>query len=116
LNQTKNFQAAKTFSSTFYLFQINLSSVTKRGDISLSLTSPFGTKSIILTERPRDGESASFSGFQTWPMSSVHFWGESVQVGDSSVWKLTVTNGGEKSFVTLDEWSLTFYGTSTTPI
>ena len=89
--------------------------MTKRGDISLSLTSPSETKSIILTERPLDDDSTDFSGFLTWPMSSVHFWGESVKAGDSSDWKLTVNNGGENS-VTLDEWSLIFHGTSTNPL
>nr|CAD7425939.1 unnamed protein product [Timema monikensis] len=58
-----------------------------RGNLRLVLTSPSGTSSTLLFERPRDVLSASFDD---WPFLSVHFWGEGVE----GRWTLQVVNGG----------------------
>lgn len=44
-----------------------------RGNLKILLTSPMGTTSTLLFERPRDVVS---SNFDDWPFLSVHYWGE----------------------------------------
>ncbi|KAK3588783.1 hypothetical protein CHS0354_011991 [Potamilus streckersoni] len=94
----------------------------RRGDIVLHLTSPMGTKSTILPQRPNDSDRAK--GFDKWAFLSVHFWGEN-PVGR---WKLEVEvrhnpNGwdggsfpGAATTNVLESWSLVLYGTEDNPI
>ena len=56
---------------------------TRRGDIHIYLTSPSGTRSTLLAQRPMDN---SRSGFQNWPFMTVHTWGEN----PNGEWKLEV--------------------------
>lgn len=56
-----------------------------RGEIELELTSPMGTRQLILPKRPRD---RSHHGFKRWRFNTVQLWGES-PVG---LWTLEVTN------------------------
>jgi proprotein convertase subtilisin/kexin type 5 len=58
-----------------------------RGNLQLILTSPQGTPSTLLLQRPRDLVS---SNFDDWPFLSVHFWGEDPH----GVWTLAVVNAG----------------------
>ncbi|CAH0718280.1 unnamed protein product, partial [Brenthis ino] len=82
-------------------------SATRRGDLRISLTSPAGTKVTLLAPRPHDSSRA---GFNSWPFMSVHMWGES----PLGVWQLEVSNEGRYlGRATLQDWSLTLYGTST---
>ena len=60
---------------------------TRRGDMHIYLTSPAGTRSTLLAQRPMDN---SRSGFQKWPFMSVHTWGEN----PNGEWKLEVHNEG----------------------
>lgn len=60
---------------------------TRRGDIHIYLTSPMGTRSTLLAQRPMDN---SRSGFQKWPFMTVHSWGEN----PNGVWKIEVHNEG----------------------
>lgn len=46
---------------------------TSRGSLDIFIISPSGTVSTLLSRRPLD---ASRSGFDKWPLMSVHFWGE----------------------------------------
>jgi proprotein convertase subtilisin/kexin type 4, furin, putative (fragment) len=62
-------------------------SAARRGDIHIYLTSPLGTKSTLLAQRPMDN---SRSGFQNWPFMTVHSWGEN----PNGEWKLEVHNEG----------------------
>jgi proprotein convertase subtilisin/kexin type 5 len=55
-----------------------------RGDLRIVLTSPMGTESVLLFERPLDIVSSTFDD---WPFLSVHFWGEKI-VGR---WGLKIT-------------------------
>lgn len=47
-----------------------------RGNLRIILTSPMGTTSTLLFERPRDVLSPNFDD---WPFLSVHFWGEKAE-------------------------------------
>lgn len=60
-----------------------------RGNLRILLTSPMGTTSVLLFERPRDVTS---SNFEDWPFLSVHFWGERPQ----GRWTLQIINGGNR--------------------
>ena len=90
---------------------INLSSQARRGDLSVTVISPMGTKSQLLGPRPFDDIKTGFSLFGKWPMMSVHFWGEN-PVGK---WTLVVKNQGDSGRATLHDWHVIFYGTETDP-
>ncbi|XP_071449576.1 furin-like protease 2 isoform X2 [Hetaerina americana] len=83
-----------------------------RGNLRVALTSPMGTTSTLLFERPRDVIS---SNFDDWPFLSVHFWGERAD----GRWTLQILNGGSRHVNQpgiLKKWQLIFYGTATDPI
>lgn len=83
-----------------------------RGNLRLDLTSPLGTTSTLLFERPRDVVS---SNFDDWPFLSVHYWGEKVD----GTWTMTVRNSGNRHVNQpgiLKKWQLIFYGTAANPI
>ena len=70
--------------------EVFLTFSSRRGDISLILTSPSGTKSYLMTPRPYDSELTEFEyGTLLWKFSSVHFWGEDIR----GTWKLTMKRG-----------------------
>jgi len=79
----------------------------RRGDVQIYLTSPGGTKSMLLARRPHDSSRA---GFQDWPFLTVFSWGEN-PVG---TWQLDIQNDGRYQ-VELHRWSITFHGTTTDP-
>ncbi|KAL1137834.1 hypothetical protein AAG570_009530, partial [Ranatra chinensis] len=60
-----------------------------RGNLRVVLTSPRGTPSTLLLQRPRDVLSSNFDG---WPFLSVHFWGEDPR----GTWTLSIVNAGAK--------------------
>jgi proprotein convertase subtilisin/kexin type 5 len=60
-----------------------------RGNLRILLTSPMGTTSVLLFERPRDVGS---SNFDDWPFLSVHYWGEKAD----GRWTLQITNAGNR--------------------
>ncbi|CAO1381843.1 unnamed protein product [Diamesa hyperborea] len=83
-----------------------------RGNLRILLTSPSGTTSTLLFERPRDVVK---SNFDDWPFLSVHFWGEKAE----GRWTLQIINGGRRRVNqagVLAKWQLIFYGTQTNPI
>ncbi|XP_066992813.1 furin-like protease 2 [Anabrus simplex] len=83
-----------------------------RGNLRIILTSPMGTPSTLLFERPRDVVS---SNFDDWPFLSVHYWGEKAD----GRWTLQVINAGSRHVNQpgiLKKWQLIFYGTATNPI
>ena len=78
-----------------------------RGDVSIELTSPMGTKSTLLPYRRSDFHR---DGFHKWPFMTVLSWGEN-PAGD---WTFIVrTKDGAAA--SLDGLELVFYGTSDTP-
>ncbi|KAK9878880.1 hypothetical protein WA026_003709 [Henosepilachna vigintioctopunctata] len=83
-----------------------------RGNLRILLTSPMGTQSTLLFERPRDVVS---SNFDDWPFLSVHFWGEQAL----GRWTIQVINAGSRHVNQpgiLKKWQLVFYGTNIQPI
>ncbi|ODM97970.1 Furin-like protease 2 [Orchesella cincta] len=83
-----------------------------RGNLRILLTSPMGTTSVLLFERPRD---VSSSNFDDWPFLSVHFWGEQAH----GRWTLEIINSGSRRINQpgmLKKWQLILYGTDTNPI
>ncbi|KOB78841.1 Endoprotease FURIN, partial [Operophtera brumata] len=83
-----------------------------RGNLRILLTSPMGTISTLLFERPRDVVS---SNFDDWPFLSVHFWGEHAE----GRWSLQIVNGGNRHVNQagiLKKWQLIFYGTAVDPV
>ncbi|XP_054722363.1 PC3-like endoprotease variant B [Uloborus diversus] len=73
------------------------------GHLEMSLTSPMGTRSAILTRRPYDNKTTRFPH---WDFTSLHFWGEDPE----GKWLFEVSNHGyENGF--LNYFSVTFYGT-----
>lgn len=83
-----------------------------RGNLRILLTSPMGTTSTLLFERPRDVIS---SNFDDWPFLSVHFWGEK----SAGRWTLQIVNAGNRHVNQpgiLKKWQLIFYGTAINPI
>ncbi|CAH1158384.1 unnamed protein product [Phyllotreta striolata] len=79
----------------------------RRGDLKIQLTSPLGTKVVLLANRPHDN---SRGGFNVWPFMSVHSWGESPY----GTWQLDIHNDG-RLLGEVKSWQLTLYGTSTPP-
>lgn len=82
----------------------------RRGELTLNLTSPMGTKSILLSRRPRDSDTTV--GFDKWPFMSTHTWGEDPR----GTWKLEVGFSGESpQNGYLNEWTLMLHGTQSAP-
>uniref|UniRef100_A0A672R446 Neuroendocrine convertase 2 n=2 Tax=Sinocyclocheilus grahami TaxID=75366 RepID=A0A672R446_SINGR len=82
----------------------------RRGDLNVNMTSPMGTKSILLSRRPRDDDAKV--GFDKWPFMTTHTWGEDPR----GTWLLEVGFQGEapQSGV-LKEWTLMLHGTQSAP-
>ena len=82
----------------------------RRGDIQVELTSPHGTKSVLLPYRKFD--FVNYVGYSNWPFMSVHHWGES----PLGTWKLKVLFKSSSGYVTVRVNGLELYGVSTTPV
>ncbi|XP_033109522.1 furin-like protease kpc-1 [Anneissia japonica] len=84
----------------------------RRGQLTITLTSPSGTRSNLLSRRPRDfGKS-----FQDWPFMTTHSWGESA----FGTWRLKIEDQHRYFFSSsisghLHSWSIILYGTITLP-
>ena len=82
----------------------------KRGDISANLTSPMGSTSTLLFNRPYD--LVTVEGYYNWPFLSVLHWGE------NPIGQWTVRIGWSNSFrgsATLNNISVSLYGVSSVP-
>ncbi|XP_073452835.1 proprotein convertase subtilisin/kexin type 4 [Aquarana catesbeiana] len=66
--------------------QISLS-YTRRGDLQIFLTSPMGTRSVLVSLRPYDLSSA---GYRKWTFMTTHSWDENPQ----GTWTLELVNNG----------------------
>lgn len=85
---------------------------TRRGDVEMFLTSPMGTRSMILSRRPNDDDGRD--GFTKWPFMTTHTWGEDPR----GRWTLEVrfnTPNGNKQIGWLREWTLMLHGTRDAP-
>uniref|UniRef100_A0AAU7L203 Neuroendocrine convertase 2 n=1 Tax=Dugesia japonica TaxID=6161 RepID=A0AAU7L203_DUGJA len=83
----------------------------RRGDITMFLTSPMGTTSMILSHRPKDDDSTR--GFTKWPFMTTHTWGENPR----GKWRLTVMFDTKDplSQGIFSEWVLVLHGTQNRP-
>ncbi|KAB7497229.1 Neuroendocrine convertase 2 [Armadillidium nasatum] len=82
----------------------------RRGDVELFLTSPMGTRSMILSRRPNDDDSRD--GFTKWPFMTTHTWAENPR----GSWKLeAVLTSPEHQEGWLREWTLMLHGTREPP-
>ena len=87
--------------------KITLSSF-RRGEISIYLISPSGTRSTLLAKRHRD---YSRTGFKDWAFMTTHFWDESAE----GVWTIEIRNGaGGIGTAQLHDLTLIYLGTSST--
>uniref|UniRef100_A0A8C6J717 Uncharacterized protein n=1 Tax=Melopsittacus undulatus TaxID=13146 RepID=A0A8C6J717_MELUD len=69
--------------------QVQLSlSYSRRGDLVITLTSPMGTTSTLVTVRPYD---TSQQGYKDWTFMSTHFWDEN----PNGTWTLQLENKGD---------------------
>ena len=80
----------------------------KRGDINATLTSPEGSTSIILFNRPYDIVT---EGYYNWPLLSVLHWGEDPR----GQWTLRVNWKNSTGYANVSGVSITLYGTATIP-
>ncbi|XDV50971.1 hypothetical protein PO909_019935 [Leuciscus waleckii] len=82
----------------------------RRGDLNVNMTSPMGTKSILLSRRPRDDDAKV--GFDKWPFMTTHTWGEDPR----GTWLLEVGFQGETpQNGLLKEWTVMLHGTQSAP-
>ena len=81
----------------------------RRGDIQVKITSPQNTTSILLPYR--DLDFINDQGYNNWPLTSVHHWGEN-PIG---TWTLTITFRSSSANVDMQDLQMTFYGTTETP-
>ncbi|XP_043462126.1 neuroendocrine convertase 2 [Leptopilina heterotoma] len=82
----------------------------RRGDVELFLTSPMGTRSMILSRRVNDDDHRD--GFTKWPFMTTHTWGEYPQGN----WQLEVkfhSSTVQKGW--FKEWTLMLHGTRDPP-
>ncbi|XP_032296891.1 proprotein convertase subtilisin/kexin type 4 isoform X2 [Coturnix japonica] len=69
--------------------QVQLSlSYSRRGDLQITLRSPMGTTSTLVTVRPYD---TSQQGYKDWTFMSTHFWDED----PNGTWTLMLENKGD---------------------
>ena len=89
----------------------NLTDIPIWGDISVELTSPQGTVSVLLPYR--DFNFINDDGYSSWPFMSVHHWGED----PTGQWTLTVTfnTSSLTASVSVTSFNMTVYGTTETP-
>nr|CAG4643076.1 EOG090X02T5 [Ilyocryptus agilis] len=85
---------------------------TRRGDVEMFLTSPMGTRSMILSRRPNDDDGRD--GFTKWPFMTTHTWGEDPR----GRWTVEVrfnSPSGARQSGWLREWTLMLHGTRDPP-
>lgn len=82
----------------------------RRGDTTLYLISPMGTRTMILSRRPKDDDSKD--GFTNWPFMTTHTWGEN----PTGKWTLVARFQGSGDHVgTLKKFELMLHGTREAP-
>jgi subtilisin-like proprotein convertase family protein len=83
----------------------------RRGDTVIFLTSPLGTRSLLLSKRPLDSDATN--GFHKWPFMTTHAWGEKAR----GVWKLEIffSSKSKKTTGEFFEWILLLHGTKEAP-
>lgn len=86
---------------------------TRRGDVEMFLTSPMGTRSMILSRRPNDDDGRD--GFTKWPFMTTHTWGEDPRGRWTLEVRFNTPNANVKQSGWLREWTLMLHGTRDAP-
>lgn len=85
----------------------------KRGNTIMYITSPMGTRSLLLSGRPLDTDSDK--GFHKWPFMTTHAWSEYSR----GTWKLEIffehDAASQETTGEFFEWILLLHGTKTSP-
>jgi proprotein convertase subtilisin/kexin type 2 len=89
----------------------------RRGNTVIYITSPLGTRSLLLSRRPLDTDSER--GFQKWPFMTTHAWSEHTR----GTWKLEIMfdmsenedRGATETTGEFFEWILLLHGTNEAP-
>ena len=81
----------------------------KRGDISVTLTSPQGSTSTLLFNRPYD--IVTTEGYLNWPFLSILHWGEN----PNGQWTIRVYWKNSKGSARMSNIYISLYGVSGTP-
>ena len=81
----------------------------RRGDIKVLLTSPLGTTSVLLPFRKHDFVNAE--GYSSWPLMSVHYWGEN----PFGRWTLTVLFNSSQGTAEVSGVKMDLFGTDEVP-
>jgi proprotein convertase subtilisin/kexin type 2 len=82
----------------------------RRGDLTIFLTSPMNTKSMLLGKRPKDDDN--HAGFTKWPFMTTQMWAENPR----GVWTLRIEfNSEEPQEGVLQDWTLLLHGTHKSP-
>ncbi|KAM4707299.1 proprotein convertase subtilisin/kexin type 4 isoform 1-T2 [Discoglossus pictus] len=77
----------------------------RRGDLEISLTSPMGTRSMLVAVRPYDTSS---DGYKDWSFMTTHNWDENPK----GTWMLEIKNKGDpQNTGSLLNFKLILYGT-----
>ncbi len=76
----------------------------RRGNLQIELTSPSGTRSVMMDARPSDDTS----DYDHWSMMTVHNWGES----SLGTWTVKVIDTVAGTAGTLNGYKLEFFGTA----
>jgi proprotein convertase subtilisin/kexin type 2 len=83
---------------------------TRRGDTTMYLVSPSGTRTMILSRRPKDDDAKD--GFTNWPFMTTHTWGENPR----GKWRLIVRFQGKGEHRgTLKRFTLMLHGSKDPP-
>ena len=83
----------------------------RRGDLTIHLTTPMGTRTCLL---PTRSEDSSDEGFKKWIFMSTHAWGEDPR----GKWTIEIKDAGDSraNTGTLREWQLILHGTKEKPL
>ncbi|CAH8824002.1 unnamed protein product [Trichobilharzia szidati] len=86
---------------------------TRRGDVTIFLTSPMNTTSMLLRRRPKDTDNTR--GFTKWPFMTTHMWSENPRGNWSLIIAIDPNSKDPLGYVLLTEWILVVHGTQEPP-
>ncbi|CAH8429173.1 unnamed protein product [Heterobilharzia americana] len=86
---------------------------TRRGDVTIFLTSPMNTTSMLLRRRPKDIDNTR--GFTKWPFMTTHMWSENPRGKWSLIIGLDPNSKDPLGYALLTEWILVVHGTQDPP-
>ena len=99
----------KLYEDRYYLNYNFYNNRAKRGDISVTLTSPQGSTSTLLFNRPYD--IVTTEGYLNWPFLSVLHWGEN----PNGQWTIRVYWKNSRGSARMSNISISLYGVFGTP-